>query len=334
MKKQKCYNCFATLPPNPVPCYDCTSVVYCNETCRDFSYDKFHRFECHYFALFGEDTCADVGHLVVRIFMALGVKRVLTYLKQYKNNFAKDHEGMEKEQDCNSDKESPQLNDQINMVLEEDNCHCSVFKLPVSGNRKPSPLNNDELIPLMELPFFACFLFKLLYLTGFLQLPSNVAAKYMPPKNDNATKLEVILEEIEDEDENYEIKDDNDLFLVGGFLVHCLRVVRRFGKLIREAKKFGDNPDELTSSVLGMALYPNSVSKVSHSCDPTADIVHYNDVAVIRSIRKLRKGDEISISFGPLFHEMKIEPRRKLLWRANSLACKLVYSLTCSSIQF
>lgn len=315
-----------------MPCCDCTTVVYCNETCREFSYNKFHRFECHYFALLGEDTCADVGHLVIRIFMTLGIKRILTYLKQYNsnNNSTKEsHEIVEREEDCNySDKQPSQLSDEVNVVMDKDDCHCSIFKLPVSGNRKPTPLNNDEIIPLMELPFFACFLFKFLYLTGFLQLPSNIVAKYMPQKNDNATKLEMIPEEVEDETENYEIKDDNDLFLVGGFLVHCLRVVRRFGKLIREATKFGDDPEKLTSSVLGIGLYPNSTSKIGHSCDPTADIVHYNDVAVIRSIRKLRKGDEISISFGPLFHEMKIEPRRKLLWRANSLACKLVHALT------
>ena len=51
----------------PIPCYECATVQYCGETCRDLSWEQYHSVECGVLAYLEPSRCLGrLPHLALR----------------------------------------------------------------------------------------------------------------------------------------------------------------------------------------------------------------------------------------------------------------------------
>jgi len=111
-----------------------------------------------------------------------------------------------------------------------------------------------------------------------------------------------------------------ELELIGGAVLRHLQIIQcnafRIIELTRPTKF-----DEPKPEPVGVGLYP-TVSLINHSCDPNADLNFYDDVVVVRAIRNIAEGEEICISYGPLFYEVKPRFRHSQLKGVYFFNCK------------
>lgn len=140
---------------------------------------------------------------------------------------------------------------------------------------------------LLEFTVLACVLVKIMIASGFLKQIAESAA---------------------------------DLELIGGVVLHHLQLTQcnalRIIELTRPTKF-----DEPKPEPVGIGLYP-TVSLINHSCDPNADLTFYGDSVVVRAIRNIAEGEEICISYGPLFYEVKQRARHSQLKGVYFFNCK------------
>lgn len=72
-----CNNCCKRVI-SPVPCLECSEVVYCGESCQKTAWDAFHKYECDVLSAIRE---ADIGlgHLAVRTILRAGLDQLKDY---------------------------------------------------------------------------------------------------------------------------------------------------------------------------------------------------------------------------------------------------------------
>ena len=63
-----CYHCFEPIVTS-YPCRDCAGVTYCGAECEEKAWQEYHSFECRYQEFLGEERCAKLGHLTLRLAM-------------------------------------------------------------------------------------------------------------------------------------------------------------------------------------------------------------------------------------------------------------------------
>ena len=111
-----------------------------------------------------------------------------------------------------------------------------------------------------------------------------------------------------------------DLELIGGAVLRHLQIIQcnafRIIELTRPTKFDDPKPEPV-----GVGLYPTA-SLINHSCDPNADLNFYGDAVVVRAIRNIAEGEEICISYGPLFYEVKPRLRHSQLKGVYFFNCK------------
>ena len=146
-------------------------------------------------------------------------------------------------------------------------------------------LRNSE--DLFEFTVLACVLVKIMIASGFLKQIAECTA---------------------------------DLELIGGVVLRHLQLVQcnalRIIELTRPTKF-----DEPKPEPVGVGLYP-TVSLINHSCDPNADLNFFGDSVVVRAVRNIAEGEEICISYGPLFYEVKQRARHSQLKGVYFFNCK------------
>ena len=79
-----CYNCQCRVLA-PVPCTQCSSVVYCSLHCRDTCWESIHKYDCQCLTLYGPGWCGRIGHLAARLAMVTGWPELLKYRTQVIN---------------------------------------------------------------------------------------------------------------------------------------------------------------------------------------------------------------------------------------------------------
>ena len=257
-----CYQCFAATDA-PVPCSQCSSVLFCSRECRDTAWQRYHWAECSFGELLKPTTCAKIGHLAVRILMCEGVDSVLSYVKSPLAG--------------NSDPEQHGFN--AGDVYNSSSYDC-IHHLVTSTKLRDSQ-------DLFEFTVLSCVLVKIMMASGFLK---DVAASV------------------------------DDLQLIGGVVLRQLQVIQcnafRIIELTRPTKFDDPQPEPV-----GIGLYPTA-SLINHSCDPNADLNFYGDTVVVRAMRNISEGEEICISYGPMFYEVKQRLRHKQLKAVYFFNCK------------
>lgn len=102
------------------------------------------------------------------------------------------------------------------------------------------------------------------------------------------------------------------LTYVGGLLLSHLQ---SFPCNAHEISEFGLDPGAVVESVpheLGAGIYA-TLSLFNHSCDPGASRNFYADVCVVRAIKSIRSGCEVSDNYGAVYAVQSREERQKKL---------------------
>jgi len=257
-----CYQCFAATEA-PVPCHQCSSVLFCSRECRDVAWQKYHWAECSFGELLKPSMCAKIGHLAARILMCQGVESLVTYVRSSAAE--------------STDPEQFGFNAE---GVYDASGYDSVYHL-VTGTKHR---NIDDLF---EFTVLSCVLVKIMIASGFLKEAAG---------------------------------STSDLELIGGAVLRQLQIVQcnafRIIELTRPTKF-----DEPKPEPVGVGLYP-TVSLINHSCDPNADLNFFGDTVIVRAIRNIAEGEEICISYGPLFYEVKPKLRHSQLKGVYFFNCK------------
>jgi len=265
-RDKHCYQCFAATEA-PVPCRQCTSVLFCSRECRDKAWQQYHCAECSFGELLKPSMCAKIGHLAARLLMCKGIESILSYVKS-------PAAGNSQPDQCGFNAEG----------IYDASSYDSVYHLVTS-----TKLRNSE--DLFEFTVLSCVLVKIMVVSGFLKEISESAAE-------SAADLE----------------------LIGGAVLRHLQIIQcnafRIIELTRPTKF-----DEPKPEPVGVGLYPTA-SLINHSCDPNADLNFYGDSVVVRAIRNIPEGEEICISYGPVFYEVKPKLRHSQLKGVYFFNCK------------
>ena len=261
-----CYRCM-TKVDRPVPCTQCSTIVFCSQQCRQMAWQQYHQYECRYFVLFDKLLCARIGHLAIRTMMVTGLTFILDYVRNNKNLQESESQGQ-----TEVDKDRIYLGD-----------YHSIYHLE-ANTKDRFPIN------LFDYTVIATFLTKTLQKSGFF---------------------------IQD-GENYDTSEN--ISLIGGVLLRHLQIIQCNAIRIQEAVpgcQF-DQPGNMT--IIGVALYPTA-SLVNHSCDPVADFSMYRDKVVLRAIRNIYEGEEVTVSYGPLYYESAVKTRQQQLRECYFFTC-------------
>jgi len=257
-----CYQCFAATEA-PVPCYRCSSALFCSRECRDKAWQQYHWAECSYGELLKPTMCAKIGHLAARLLMHQGFESILSYMKSPAASV--------------TDPEKYGFNAE---GVYDSSSYDSVYHLVTS-----TKLRKAE--DLFEFTVLSCVLVKIMIASGFLK---EIA------------------------------ESEADLQLIGGAVLRQLQIIQcnafRIIELTRPTKF-----DEPKPEPVGVALYP-TVSLINHSCDPNADLNFYGDAVVVRAVRNIPEGEEICITYGPIFYEAKPRLRHSQLKEVYFFNCK------------
>jgi hypothetical protein len=115
-------------------------------------------------------------------------------------------------------------------------------------------------------------------------------------------------------------ESSRDLELIGGAVLRHLLITQcnayRIIELSRPSKF--DEPKPVN---VGVGIYPTA-ALINHSCDPNADLNFYGDSVIVRAIRNIAEGEEVCISYGPIFYEVKQRARQTGLKGAYFFTCR------------
>ena len=257
-----CYRCFAATEA-PVPCRQCSTVLFCSRECRDAAWQQYHWAECSYGELLKPSMCAKIGHLAARLLMHEGIESVLSYVKS-------SAAGNTDPDQCGFNAEG----------VYDSTSYDAIHHLVTN-----TKLRSTE--DLFEFTVLSCVLVKIMIASGFVKDAAASAA---------------------------------DLSLIGGAVLRHLQIIQcnafRVMELTRPTKF-----DEPKPEPVGVGLYATA-SLISHSCDPNADLNFYGDALVVRAIRNIPEGEEICITYGPVFYEVKPRLRHSQLKGVYFFNCK------------
>lgn len=93
-----------------------------------------------------------------------------------------------------------------------------------------------------------------------------------------------------------------------------------------EIAEFALNPDAVAASMpneLGAGIYA-TLSLFNHSCDPAVTRNFYGDRCIVRTIRPIRAGDELSDNYGAVFAMQSRSERRAKLLPQYFFECKCI----------
>ena len=261
-----CYRCMARVVA-PVPCAQCSTVVFCGNDCRNAAWDKYHRYECRYQALLHKSWCGHIGHLAMRLVHVTGPAKLAAFLAE--------RDGRDP---------PPALKAGLNKDGRYVNDHESVDSLTTNEKtRAPEGLFDFAVI--------AVFLTKILRDSGTL--------------------------------EDYGMSDNGEsIGAIQGALLHHLQIIQCNGFCVTELQLTSDfeNPHP---AEIGNGIYP-TCALMNHSCDACADTAFYGDAFVVRAVRPVRAGDEVTISYGPHFSSTKQRERQAALRSQYSFECRCV----------
>ena len=111
--------------------------------------------------------------------------------------------------------------------------------------------------------------------------------------------------------------------IVGGLILRFLQIISCNGIELMEMN-VGSNLSKSDMTVIGLGLFP-TVSLFNHSCDPTCELIFYRNYTVIRAIRNIPAGKELSIDYGYIYY---VTPRKP---RQLSLESQYFFTCTCKA---
>lgn len=274
----------------PVPCVDCSAALYCSENCRNVAWREYHQHECKILAALWQSGVDKFAYLALRTICATPLKLSL-----------KCGSAESTAKDLNVDNINQGLNEKCVYVWDEYKAICSF----VTHDDKRT--SHD----LFRRSIIAIFLLRFLQSSGYFNSEADNNCLLSPDdftNSDDPVRLENL--RISDNTEKVE-KCEVYSYVAGMLLSH----LQSFPCNAHEISEFSLNPDAVSKSVpheLGAGIYA-TLSLFNHSCNPAATRNFYGDTCVVRTIRTVCSGCEISDNYGTVYAIQARDERRKKL---------------------
>ncbi|CAG0918704.1 unnamed protein product [Notodromas monacha] len=307
-----CFHCLYQTDV-PVPCSTCAMVIFCSESCKEAA--TYHSHECPILGNLSEENMATLTILATRIALVAGLESMRTAEKYLQNLDNPDYPESIAGQACESsdylqicaqvthkEKWSGMMTFQVGLIaayvtlLLEKTGYFGSFE-------NTSPAKNTKKAEVLA---------KMLKETSGMQPPDQaVLNKGFNRKSKYTTYYSTIPSE----------KKEN-MLLVGKFLMRHLMTLRsnRFSiteTLVEREKPQGQN---VTYKSFGRAVCA-TLSLCNHSCCCNTCWELIGDHIVLRAIKPITAGDEITMTYGHNFHTDPYEHRRRVLQSDFMFTC-------------
>jgi len=294
-----CQSCFHRILA-PIPCWCCARVRFCSDDCRVEAWERFHKVECQQLDLILDPTVGKMGMLAMRILTSSG-KIYLEYV------ITKVREEMEARQDT---QESPR-----HIGFNEEGVYDAADYRTVYTLVTNSKLRGVG--DLFKRALMACYLLKILEMTPFFYNggsdPHNVKLV------DKVAMGAVLLRHLQNLPCNAHEVTELELGPTSSSSV---------------TGSMSSTPRDSTIHEIGAAAF-STLSLINHSCDPNVVRHYYSSNAVVRTIRTIKKGEEILDNYGYHYAVMSREERQRKLnnqyfFKCDCYACSKNWPLYSS----
>ncbi|KAH9495866.1 SET and MYND domain-containing protein 4 [Bulinus truncatus] len=280
-----CHHCFSKLPLTSVGCTHCNCVRFCHESCREKSWNSYHKTECHYLDLLHS---VGIAHLSLRIILCAQ----LPFLRDFCLHQSKYR--------LNDDS----LSKGLNQNGQYDRSYVTVYDL-MTHDVSTEPLD------MLQYTLTAALLLTTLIHSGvFDDVGSSGDGKSV-----TQSLVSLALGQVNKQDTS--VKLPADILDVGDLLLrHILQLVCN-AHAITGLQAFTKSDDDLqtldTEQVrIATAIYPTA-SLMNHSCDPTIISSFIGETLVVRTVKDVKNSEEIFNCYGPHYCRMRREERQEVL---------------------
>ncbi|XP_074659911.1 protein-lysine N-methyltransferase SMYD4-like [Tubulanus polymorphus] len=299
-ERERCHHCYA-VTKYPVPCNQCSRVVYCSKECQMESWHQYHYIECQILYILYETGLA---HLCSRLVIKTGIP----YLKKF-------HERLKS---GSSSTAAPGFT--------EDGKYLNDYEAVYSLLTHTEKLNVDDLF---YYSMTAVLLTSLVKRRGFFD--TNVAQTNSQNQTASSTDGNQHLNSgrAQLHDDEQPVFTDFEIF-VGGLML------RHFQQFICNAQAITNvTPDttndkhsmmegyvyDVSEKRIGVGIYPTA-SLMNHSCQPTVLCSYQGKKLIVRCTEKTRKGCDVFNCYGPHYKRMNTEQRRQILREQYYFECQ------------
>ena len=288
--KDFCYECQKKLEPlkqNLNYCRQCVNVTYCSKDCEKASWLS-HRHECKYIKLLAFNSgLTHMEWLAMRIVL----KATFDFLHSERDFFV-DYEV--KREIFIRDDNSMRFHDEDSRKLYRSDLYFNIFHLITN-----SVLRVDN--ELFRRAFISLFLVKILLKTNFIQIKNS----------NNPTDLR-----------------DNACF-IGGLILRHLQSISCNAHEISMLKLDEESRKPLANSYangIGAGIYA-VLSIFNHSCDPHVTRNFVGSKCQVRTIRKVKKDEQVFDNYGVVYAVNELEERKAKLMNQYFFECRCVCCL-------
>jgi len=285
-----CQSCYMRVKA-PIPCWFCAKVRFCSDICRVEAWERFHKVECQQLDLILDPTLGKMAMLSMRILTSSG-KIYLDYIigKLAEEEDARRNDARLSEADANR-----------RLAFNEEEIYDAadyrtIYSLV--GNTKQRGVGD-----LFKRALMALYLLKILEATPFFYNGGS------DPRN---VKL-------------------SDKVAMGAVLLKHLQNLPCNAHEVSEMELAGSNGGggtgkenggarDSTVNEIGAAVF-GVLSLINHSCDPNVVRHYYSCNGVVRSIRTIKKGEELLDNYGYHYAVMPKEERQRKLYNQYYFRC-------------
>ncbi|CAG0918856.1 unnamed protein product [Notodromas monacha] len=284
-----------------VPCYTCTKVTYCSESCRDSSWNTFHRYECPMIANLSEKSLEDGCLLCVRLLTNTGPEA----LRTLRNTL-----------------------EQVNMPTWRSAAF--THTRGSSADWHPHPLVSVFCLPskaecrgpavLYKAAINAVYIVKCLRANADFWAALSSRRRSCSRSRDNDDDDDV------DDNANNNPPSDDEEFLAR--LAFSLVLISACNSFPVHEVRFGDDskPPRITRvrlGTIGVGIAP-VCSVLAHSCDPNAVRLFVDDSLVVRALRRVAAGEPVQLAYGMHYYQRDKAARVQSLssTRHEDCACR------------
>lgn len=276
-----CAHCLRKTP-TPIPCYECATVQYCCETCRDLSWNEYHGIECGILGYLEPSRyLGKMPHLALRIITKTGMQSLIQHsMAQMLPNLKN---GSDDGMNVMMTGQQQQQHHHHQPAMFDPTSYRSVHNLATNCDKR----SFEDLI---KKTAEAIFMARCLKFNGFFGVDHD---------KEDTRRAEMF---------------------ISSLLLRHLQIASTNGLEMAECLLKNNDVTKFDIIPVGGAIFP-TMSFFNHCCYPNALRLGYQSYQVIRVIRTIRKGEEVTIDYGFDFYANPLERRQK---RATSQ-----YHFTC-----
>lgn len=276
----------------PLPCRQCSGVVFCSVNCRDTAWAKFHWAECRVLESL-QDVTGDLSFLSYRMILTAGLA-VLEDLQEVQGDSVI-------ERDAGFDEDG---------AYHSDNYHAAYHLVNHYKERSFQDLLGRTLA--------AFYFLKHLEFAGFFS-DGNVCNQRTIKTDGNMGACGDGF--IKSQSDSQEASLLRQKCIVGGHLLRNNMMLPCNAHEVSEFSLNRESPAMSSTKEVAAALYP-VLSLINHSCDPSVVRHSYGNVCVSRAILSIKAGEELRDNYGALYPVMDLATRQSHLQSQYYFTCR------------